>query len=194
MNNYLLRNAATFITVLLLTSCSQKVVKFVPEQPSISKGSVIYIYRPNALANIVVSPGVIVDGEKKFDIKNDAYNYFYLPAGQHHIELDLPERFQGNKSVGFSIEPNSIKYFRITTSMKFEMNKLYGRTFDISEVLASEAVEELAECEYLGNKKSMVQNKVNTDDSQRLEEKPDSPIDDPGSKFSISKTRNPFSK
>ena len=193
--------------ILSLFGCSTKIVKFSVIEPVMGEGAVVYIYRPNSLSNVVISPDVLIDGKKEFEIKNNVYTSLTLPAGVHAFNLALSKRYEGQHSIELELSDAEVYFLRIDTKMKFQMNDLYKRRFDILKISKDIALLEISECRDLHEKQNqhdkIVQKekslspvldvtKVKTETVEK--EKASILNDDPDSVFSISKTKNPFSK
>ncbi|RDH84983.1 MAG: hypothetical protein DIZ80_05835 [endosymbiont of Galathealinum brachiosum] len=175
-----------FIAIISAVSCTKKTANFVEFSPVKESESVLYIYRPYSMSNIVITPDVLIDGKKQAEIENNKYIYLNLPQGEHNIELDLTERYAGQQSLILNIEEGKVIYLRVNTSMKFQMNKPYDRSFSIEEINKETARLEIQDTVYAGKKsKKKKENKVG--DSEKQEEVKED-------QFSIDKTRNPFGK
>ena len=183
LNKFLL---AIFIVVA--TGCTSSRQLLVMPQPQTAEQVSVYVYRPAAMANVVVSPNVLIDGDKRFELKNDSYQLLYLTAGKHDIELELAERFDGNRNIQLVMEPGSVHYLKITTEMKFKKNDLYYRRFDIHSIPAEQALNEIRTCRYLGNtgKKEPVITSEQEADAEVSESEE--------AQYSISKSRDPFAR
>jgi len=174
------------VIFFFLTACTPKHVVFEPMQPSIEKGSIVYAYRASAMANAMVSPNLLLNGEHVSELKRDSYLYRYLMPGRYVISLDLGERYIGNKRIVLNVKPNKVHFIRMTSELRFEMNKPYTRTFNLELVDSSVALNEMASISAEDKAKlSFNENEVEagaTSDG----------IGD--AQFSIENTRNPFAK
>ena len=170
-----------------------KKTSFIEVQPSIDKGSVVYVYRPDSFSNIALSPEIIVDGNKRIKLKNDSYNYIYLAQGNHLFQLDLTERYIGNKHINIDVSNNSSYYLKITTQLKFQKNDIYTRRFDMSIVDKDLALNEMRYNQYVGENKASKQPENGKGNSAVSYEN----VSEEGvtiEEFNISKSRNPFSR
>ena len=189
-----------FFLTYVLSGCATKSADFSVIEPVLGKGALVYIYRPNSMSNILISPDVLIDGDKRFKVKSNEYMAMYLPAGNHKFSLDLTKRYDGNHLVELILVDGKIYFLRIDAKMKFQMNAKYKRRFDILNVPQNKALKEIAHCRDLGKK----QNKSSQSAQAIVEDGLGSTkvgarnasilADEPDAKFSISKTKNPFSK
>lgn len=106
----------------------------------------VLIYRPDAMANIMVSPEVLVDGKPVFVIHNNQYQALQLAAGPHHISLNLTERYLGEHEITLDTRVGLSYFLRIDTAMKFQQNRPYDRSFDIRSIAEAEALPQIAGC------------------------------------------------
>jgi len=169
----------------LTTACSVKKTTFTALQPSLEKGSLVYIYRPSSMSNAIVSPDLMIDGEKTFTLSNNSYTYKYLPAGKHIFKLDLSNRYIGKTDYELDVLTENTYFIKASTSLKFEKNKPYTRRFDLTLIPSSIAIKEIS-------KIPRTKENQNTKNKKRVIEKPPEGVED--DQFSINKTRNPFSK
>jgi Protein of unknown function (DUF2846) len=195
------------LLISVLVGCSHKPVNFSITEPVSGEGAIVYIYRPDSMSNIVISPDVLIEGKKRFEIKNNAYMSINLPPGQYNFSLNLANRYEGQHSINLNLIDKGIYFLRIDTKMKFQMNNLYKRRFDVLSISKDRALSEIAECRNLNKKNARKKSVVLPAilEKQRMEDRPiEAPqvkeedvsilTDDPDSEFSISKTKNPFSK
>jgi len=199
MNKSYILLALLLLTVL--SSCMKKTVDFSVIEPVPGEGAIVYIYRPDSSSNSIISPAVLVDGKKKFEIENRTYRALNLPAGKHVFNLDLTKRYDGQHSIELILKDAKTYFLRIDTKMKFKMNDLYERRFDILNVPEDIALSEIIKCQNLDGKRSRSNfpGKRNKSQpvltSQKAEKKETSILaDDPDAAFSTSKTKNPFSR
>lgn len=174
------------ITIISAISCTKKTPNFVEASSVKESESVLYIYRPYSMSNIVITPDVLIDGKKQAEIENNKYLYLVVPQGEHTIELDLAKRYTGQQSLMLNIEKGKTIYLRVNTSMKFQMNKPYDRSFSIEEIEKEAALLEIQGTVYAG-KDIKTKSEKRLVDSEKQEEVKEN-------QFSISKTRNPFAK
>ena len=181
------------LLVLSIASCMPNKSSFIELEPSIEKGALVYVYRPDSFSNIALSPEIIIDGNKRIKLKNDSYNYIYLQQGNHLFQLDLTERYIGNKQINIDVSKNSRYFLKVTTQLKFQKNDMYTRRFDMSIVEKDIALEEMRYSQYVGK------NKVSNQPANKQGNFPvthqETPEEDIATdEFNITKSRNPFSK
>jgi len=140
----LLATPLTFL--LLLTGCASTPVSFNSSEHVSDNLSVVFIYRPDTLANIMVTPGIQVNGTTSLSISNNQYQVLKLPAGQHHFKLDLTERYQGNIETTLETTNGRAYFLRVDSAMKFQQNRPYDRSFDIQPVAEAEATPQISLC------------------------------------------------
>lgn len=171
---------------LFLVGCASQAVVFEAVQPSADKGSVIYMYRVSSLANSMISPKLLLNEQAVFELKNDSYQYSHVASGKYVFRLDLSEKYKGNKKITLNVLPNQTYFIRATSTLGFEMNKPYTRSFDLQLVEPSVALHELANIAV--ERKSLSSFKKDETQADSVSEKPED------TQFSIEKTRNPFYK
>lgn len=178
-----------FISVLFI-SCAKKESNFILVKPVIEAESVVYLYRPDSMSNIMISPDVLINGDKKLEIKNKSYSYIPMSPGKHLIELKLAERYSGIQKLSLNLEQGEIVYLRVGTSLKFEMNKPYSRSFSLEMVESESALTEIEKTKFIEINKS-----DESENSNLLNDVSNSSGSDVSKdEFSIDKTRNPFGK
>ena len=185
------------IPVCVLSACAHKSSVFLALDSADDNEAIVYVYRPNSLSNIVVSPDILIDGKKKFESKNNTYMAMRLPAGEHQFRLDLASRYQGQHSVSLNLLPMQQYFIRVDTRMKFQKNNLYLRYFDIFNVSNDIAVKEIKSCRYIGKRKLAVSREnplLSSEDEVLKAESKEVLINDTDAEFSILKTRDPFAK
>lgn len=170
-----------------LAACTGAVKTTIRQPVEQYDGVLLYLYRPDSMSNILISPRLSVDGAGAFPFKNDHYTYLQLPAGDHRVQLLLSERYQGHHEFEFSAETGQVHYLRIGTKMAFRKNDLYVRRFDLQPVSAEIAREEMASCRYFS---LQAEDKADDPATGSVESQPRA--DD--SSFSINKSRDPFSR
>lgn len=175
----------------MLVSCASAPLAFIELQPENKTDAVIYIYRPASMSNVLVEPEVLVNNEKIAEIKNDSYLTKSLPAGEYTVKLKLAERYAGKQTIDFKVEAAESVFLRINTTLKFEMNKPYSRSFSIERVDKESALAEIKLTQNAANKKNSKQNKQYEDKNSTNKNEEEGARKD---QFSIEKTRNPFAK
>lgn len=176
--------------MLAVTACSTKKSNFVEVKPSSESETALYIYRPYSMSNIMITPEIVLDGEKITDIKNSSYRYFFLPQGKHTVELEIDERYSGVQKVDVNLQQSKTVYLRVNTSLKFEKNKPYSRSFSLEVVDKETALTEIQATQYADKKKNN-KKEVLTNESETSSNSQDEVAKD---QFTIQKTRNPFAK
>ena len=174
------------VLFLFLTACTPKHVVFEAMQPDSEKGSIVYVYRPSAMANAMTSPALLLNGKMISELESGSYHYSHINPGQHIISLDLGERYEGNKTIVLDVKPDEVYFIRATTALHFEMNRPYARFFNLELVESSIARQELTKIpvghqSQLSFKESEVQGEAPAKESEEFQ-------------FSIENTRNPFSR
>ena len=162
--------------------------------PALTEAAIVYVYRPASLSNVLLSPPLKVDGEPVFDVKNDSFSQLKLAQGRHLFELALAERYSGTRQLQLDLESGQIYYLRISTQLTFQKNKPYIRRFDINLVSAETAQAELGPLKIdqkKTNQNRLLDNKQAKTEAEAGKSDADLPEED---EFSISKTRNPFSR
>jgi len=185
-------NKLVLITLLItvVTACTSNKTSFVEVTPSSESEATLYIYRPYSMSNIMISPEIIIDGKKVTDIKNSSHHYFILPQGKHTVELEIDERYSGVQQIDVSLQQAKTVYLRVNTSLKFEKNKPYSRSFSLEVINKETALTEIQATQYADKKKGVNKEAI-TDEEEASSEFENVETKD---KFTIHKTRNPFSK
>jgi len=174
------------VIFLILVACTPKRIVFETMQPDLEKGSVVYVYRSSAIANAITSPALMLNGELVSELKRDSYLYRYVVQGRHILSLDLGERYKGNKRIVLDVKPDQVYFIRVTSELRFEMNKPYTRSFNLELVDSSIALDELASIS--DGRESQISFKKNKAQEEASGEKTED------AQFSIESTRNPFSR
>jgi len=174
----------------LVTACVSKKSNFVEVKPSSESETALYVYRPYSMSNIMISPEIVIDGEKITDIKNSSHRYFFLPQGKHTVKLEIDERYTGLQKVDINLQKAKTIYLRVNTSLKFEKNKPYSRSFSLEVIDKETALSEIQSTQYADKKK------VNKKEESINEKETSTEFQDEVAKdqFTIQKTRNPFAK
>ena len=176
------------LLMVFVSACASNKSNFVEVKPASESETALYIYRPYSMSNIMISPEIVIDGEKISEIKNSSHHYFLLPQGKHTVELDIEERYSGVQKAEVNLQQDKTVYLRVNTSLKFEQNKPYSRSFSLQVIDKESALTEIKETEYADKKKG---NKREASINEKDISSENSVIKD---QFSIHKTRNPFSK
>ena len=166
---------------LLAISCAAPVATVKLVKP-VDNESIVYVYRPRVLANSMVLPELIINGEKISKIENGSYQIFHLPVQRHVISLEVADRYLGDKTIKLNTLPNQFYFLRLVSRLKFQKNKPYIRHLYLEQVSESDAYFELLQ---LADNKLAIS--ATKEDSGATN-------DDSEAKFSILKTNNPFYK
>lgn len=183
MQQYVILTSVIFI---FLTACAPKRVVFEPMQPSAEKGSLVYVYRSLVMANAMTSPIVLLNGELVSKLESNSYLHRYVMPGRHVLSLDLGERYTGNKKIDLNVKPNTAYFVRMTSELRFEMNKPYTRIFNLELVNSIVALSEMADIS------ADVKSKSSSKEIEVVADVKTDGTEDAG--FSIENTRNPFAK
>jgi hypothetical protein len=176
----LLQRFGFLFAVLFIAACTNREATFVPAPQDADKGSVVYIYRPSAATNFMMSPKVVIDGNEKFSISSGDYRYVYLAEGNHKVGLNPADQYMTDPAVVITIEADQSYYLRVNTSLKFEAEKMNTRRFWIEKVSGKQALDEIAATRYSGPQRQ-----------QAAAEQSEDAATNTG--FSIDKARDPFS-
>jgi hypothetical protein len=164
--------------VLLFTACSNKSSTFVPAPRDADKGAIVYIYRPSASTNFMMSPKVVIDGIENFRIGSGDYRYVYLEDGKHTLGLNPTDQYITDAALELNVETDNSYYLRVKTSLKFEPDSMNTRRFWLEQVAEKQALKEIGDTEYSGPVQQSITGQT----------------EDAGSRegFSVDKTRDPF--
>jgi hypothetical protein len=197
-------NWKVFFLVLLVSfvaACNSGKKAFVPVEPEssidkeltptdkelIEKGSVVYVYRPARMANVMLSPDISIAGVDKITMVNGSYKRVYLSPGVYAVRLQAIEGVTEQVEHDLEIIKGQIHYLRVDASMKVDAGQQsyqpYKRKFELKNVPAKKAKLEMDSCTNLdvANKRKQ----TNSSKGGNANE------DDAG--FSVDKTQNPFS-
>ena len=170
-----------FLSMFAISACTTAPGHFDLAKHASTSNAVVYIYRPNSLSNVMVAPDVLIDDVKEFPINNNYFNVIYLPAGKHHIKLDLTERYQGVNELVLETVSGHNYFLRVSTAVKFQMNKPYDRWFNLEQVTAQIAKDEIIYCKPYKPDSKVPAVETATQEAGKSE-------------YSSQKFRNPFSK
>lgn len=127
----------------------------------------------------MISPKVTIDENEKFKISSGDYRYVYLPAGVHTVGLNPADEYFTDAAISLNVKTGENYFLRVSTSLKFETEKMNTRKFWIDVVAEKQALAEIRTTTYSG---------------PQLEHKPagqtEKPEDNQG--FSVDKTQDPF--
>lgn len=174
-----------FVLCGFISACSFNQSRFTPVEPDDENLATVYIYRPAALSNFMISPKILLNNKELFTLAAGRYDYTHLNAGTYEFRLDLGKRFTGSRQIEMKVETGKTYYLKVNTSLHFEKNAPYTRRFNILSMKHEEALDEisLTQPEAPKNKQMVitVDNTAPADDTHQH-----SP------QFDLSKTRNPF--
>ena len=176
--------------MVLITACTSNKSHFVEVKPASESETTLYIYRPYSMSNIMISPEIVIDGKKITDIKNSSYHYFFLPQGKHTVKLEIDERYTGLQKVDVNLQQVKTVYLRVDTSLKFEKNKPYSRSFSLQVVDKKTALTEIQATQY-ADKNMHDKKEESTNKKGYLSGAQDEVTEN---QFTIQKSRNPFAK
>lgn len=169
-----------FTCTVILGACSNNQAVFVPAPQDADKGSLVYIYRPSASSNFMMSPMVVIDGNEEFKIGGGDYRYIYLQPGKHAIGLAPTDKYSTREAVSLVVEPGANNYLRVKTSLKLDQDKtMYTRTFWLEHVEEKTALDEIRHTDYSDPVDHQVAEKTVEDTAIH-------------EGFSVDKTRDPF--
>ena len=184
MNNLILQSL-TVIALLLLTACSttNNAASFSPAAAP-SEQAVVYIYRPNVMANAIYSPDLYVNDEFKLSLKSGNSTRLLFNAGKYTFKVAPDKNYSGLTQLSINLMAGSTYYVRVDSTLKINNGieyQPYQRSFNLIDVNASLAIAQISEC--CTNKQKAFTN--NTETITRETE--------PKEGFSVNKTQNPFS-
>jgi uncharacterized protein DUF2846 len=182
---------AIIFAIIILPACTMRNSPNTAElseiKPENKTESVVYIYRPYSMSNIMLSPEVFINDKKIGEVKNNSYLYVRVLPGKHSLELKLDARYSGVQQLELNAWPGQSIFIRVNTALKFEMNKPYSRSFNFQQVDKKNALSDIQKMQYAGEENI---DKIIEEKTQKVaEEKQQSE-----GQYSISKSRNPFSK
>jgi len=137
------------IALIIPAGCKTNESKIVPVRPADDKGSVVYVYRPNSFSNVIISPGLIIDGKERFLISNNKYTFVYVSPGKHAFKLNLDGHYHGDFERLLDVKPGQAYFLRVDTSMKFVQGQPYIRSFDLKEVTGEVSLSDVEESKYM---------------------------------------------
>lgn len=151
------------------------------------KGSVVYVYRPAKMANVMLTPDLYIAGVDKIEIANGTYKKVYLEPGVYAVRL---QAIEGNtEAVNHELEiiKGRVHYLRVDASMKVDAGQQgyqpYKRKFELKNVSAKKAKQEIASCKNLDSVKRRKSVPSGNGDTNN----------EGGASFSVDKTATPFS-
>lgn len=164
---------------ILVAACSNRASTFVAAPEAGGNDAVVYLYRPAASANFMMSPRVVIDEQEKFAIANGDYRYVYLDHGDHVVSLAATDRYQAGAPLVLNVEAGNSYYLRVSTALKFEPDKMNTRRFWLDVVDEQQALIEIAGTDYAG----LPRRPALSGQSAGPDETPE---------FSVDRTRDPF--
>lgn len=171
--------------LIYLSACStsNSTKTFTPLSAGIDQ-VIVYIYRLPAISNAAYSPGLYINDEFKFAIKNGYKTHLILSPGEYKVELDPDKNYTGTTHLLLNLNAGTTYYFRVDTSLKIKSvinYALYERRFYLTTVDENLAIKQIAECCITKNKKSAIPSETKSIKKETNES------------FSVDKTQNPFS-
>ncbi|MDK2124484.1 hypothetical protein [Parachitinimonas caeni] len=79
---------------LWLAGCAASGPAFSILKTSSPNSGALYIYRPQIMANVLISPGIKLDGTEYATLQNGGYMAFEVAAGVHTVEMVLSKRYK----------------------------------------------------------------------------------------------------
>lgn len=184
-----LRKITLVFLVLFISACTTGKKSFEVSEPSLEKGSVVYLYRPHDVSNIILKSEINIDGTETQALSSGEYRQIYLQPGEHLVNLLPIEGYTQPEQLALNVEPDSVHYLRLSSSLSMETGvrySAYQRKFDLEEVSSSQALKQLASCRDV---EVLASNEVQSADTVESNKQ-----DAAESRFSLEKTRNPFSR
>jgi len=187
--NFALNKFSSSLFVLfcgfMLSACSttKNVTSFIPQAAKTGQATV-YIYRPDAMANAMYSPGLTIDGEFKLYIKNGVNSQLTLSPGEHVFEFQDGRNYSELKPLSLIFKAGSLYFIRVSTTLKINSDTSYQpyvRNFRLIPINESQAVNEIAAC-CMAFSKGVVKTKKAAPAEKKATDG-----------FSVDKTQNPFS-
>lgn len=146
--------------------------------------AVVYIYRPDKMANAMYSPGLTIDDEFKLNVKNGTHSRLTLTPGEHVFAFQNDDHYSELKPLSLIYKAGSLYFIRVDTSLKINHTSSYQpyiRSFHLTAIDEAQAKKEVAEC--CMKKKTKTVNKETLTSTEK----------ETGDGFSVDKTQNPFS-
>ena len=172
-----------------ISACSTANKTFVIPESTLDKGSVVYLYRPYNVSNILLKPEISIDDSIAVQLNNGEYHQLYLQPGEHIVSMLPIEGYTQASQLRLDVKPASVHYLRLASSLSMETGVRYSafkREFDITEISSELALVQLGSCRD-ANARS-----VDNAGVKKIVESTDNEVT--GSRFSLEKTRNPFSR
>lgn len=176
----------TLLCLLYLSACStsNSTKTFTP----LTAGNdqvIVYIYRLPAITNAAYSPGLYINDEFKFAIKNGYKTHLTLSPGEYKVELEPDKNYTGTTRLLLNLNAGTTYYVRVDTSLKIKSAinySLYERRFDLTTVDEKLAIKQIEKCCMTKNNKSAIHSETKSIKKEANES------------FSVDKTQNPFSR
>ncbi len=177
---------------LFLSACATTKHDFVAAEPSLEKGSVVYLYRPRDVANVMLSPEIDVD-EETITLGMGEYQQLYLEPGEYVFKLKVIEGYTEGDELVMQVKPGTVSYLQLASSLNMQTGlrySAYKREFKLQLMSPVDAHNELARSRDVsvrlaGNEAGLV---PSIEDVNTIE------ADETGSRFSMQKTLNPFAR
>ncbi len=187
-----------FLLILVasfLAACSTSKKVFVPVDPEraadknlAEKGSVVYVYRPSKVANVMLTPDLSIAGVEKIAMASGMYKKVYLSPAVYAVRLHEIEGVTDAVEHDLEIIKGKVHYLRVDASMKLNAGQQsyqpYKRKFELMNVSPEKAKLELVSCKDMDVAEK--RKSATTPESENA-------IKDDAS-FSVDKTQNPFSR
>ena len=141
------------ITMFLCASCLSYAQEFKELSTPPSDSTILYIYRERKGANALISPGIEINGEERFLLKNAGYSYFKLDSGQYTVSIKLSDRYDGTSKIDLNLKGGQSYFVRMSTR-----NDSFGmmtvRVFDLELIEHDVAITGISSCKYIDPSKS----------------------------------------
>jgi len=170
-----LRAVVLILAVSVLTACANNEATFAAVPADADGGSAVYIYRPHATSNFMMSPTVVIDGVETFKLGNGDYRYAYLQPGDHRIGLKPADQYATAAATEVKVEKGKSIYLRVGTLLRFEADGMNTRKFWLEIVDENNALPEIEKTGYAG-----------------AAQPPPAAAESRGNGFTIDKARDPF--
>lgn len=172
--------------ILFLSACNapMQVMKFKPGAIDAGMSAVI-LYRPGVMSNAIYSPQLYVDDSLRTAIKNRRVITLQLVPGEHVLDIDREDDYQGETRIPLTVDAGRYYYFRVDTALRLNPSSSYQpylRRFDLQVVSSETAISEITAC--------CMNRPVKSD---KMEETSIEKEREPDTGFSVEKTQNPFS-
>ena len=157
------------------------------KKPAKNNGSVVYVYRPTKIANVMLTPDLSIAGVEKIAMANGVYKKIYMSPGVYAVRLQEIEGSTESVEHELKVTRGQVYYLRVDASMKLDTGaqgyQPYKRKFELKNVPSKQAKKEIVHCKDMDavKKRKPVARSENGN------------ADGDDASFSVDKTQNPFS-